>query len=125
MTFYNSVDRRQPEARAPTHFFGGKKRFKNPLSGFIVDTAPGIRHSYLNVVSGFDLVRLIIFKIGIEDHIFSFQVQITPFGHGLPGVYVKIQKRLLDLPAINLYRPDIRHQIRMNSNFLLGAAEHG
>ena len=124
VALYNPVNRRQSQACAPTHFFGGEKGFKYPLFGFIVDTAAGIRHGYLDIISRLDLVRLIIFIIGIKNHIFSFKVQITALQHGLPGVYVKIQKRLLDLPPIDFYRPDIRHQIRVNLDFLRGATEH-
>jgi len=105
MALNDAINRGQPQAGSPAHFFGGKKRLEYAFLGFFVDSHTGVRDGNFYVAAWLNLIGFDI--TAVQDDIFSLQIQITAVGHGLPGVDVKVEQNLLDLAPIDFRGPEV------------------
>ncbi len=100
VAFHDPVDHREPQPRAPSHFLGGEEGLENPALRLLIHPLSAVRDGYLHVVSrfheGFCLFLVADHRPG------SFDIEIAPSGHRLPGVDEEIHEDLFHLRPVRL-----------------------
>ena len=122
MVFNDPICRGQPQTGSFADFFCCKKRLKDSFQCFFIHTDSAVGNRNFHISSPFDLIWLAI--IIAEANPFCLNVEFTPIRHGMPGIQIKVNQNLFNLPLVHLHLPEIFLQSFVYGNFLSGAGKH-
>ena len=119
----DAVGRGQPQAGAALVFPGGEEGVEDPVEDLRVDAAAAVSHGDAHVTARRSAAGGSLLMVEVD--VCRGQADLAAERHGVGGVDEQVEQHLLDLPGVDLHRPEARLRLAAQGDLPARLAEQG